>query len=222
MTHPINFGEEIQAALEADNDPESHVEHDPRVFHPSQIGYCKRQCYFSKLGLSDNTTILGTFQTGTLIHEWIEEHVGDRLPGVEFERPVSVDVDGVTFTGHADAVDAESGVVYDFKSRASWYRFDPPTQRHVDQLHVYMAATGCDEAQVVYVSKKDLEVKTWPEDGTFGFDESRFAELVAKAKDIRNVVEERGVAESIDEVPYAKCGCFVCSNEETVFEVDGR
>lgn len=213
MTDLTDYSEEIQAALERENDPTSHVEPEPDVFHPSQLAYCKRQCYLSKLGLTDNTEILGTFKTGTLIHEWIEDHVAPNLPDLEFEKPVHAEVGGITITGHADAVDPENSVVYDFKSRASWYRFDPPTPRHVNQLQLYMAATGMDYGRVVYVSKKDLEVRPWPEDSAFERDADRVDELFEKAREIRDHVEAEGPATSTSEIPFGKCGCFVCRNE---------
>lgn len=209
----IDFATEIQTALEADNDPESHVEHDPSVFHASQMGYCARQSYLSKTGLKDTTDILGVFKTGTLIHEWLETHLSDRLTNVAFEEPVETTHGDITFVGHADAVDYENEVVYDFKTRASWYRFDPPTQRHLDQLYVYMAALGFDEAQVVYLSKKDMEVRTYPKDGTFLFDDDRFRKLVSKAELIRDELAADGVATRESEIPFANCGCYICENE---------
>jgi CRISPR-associated exonuclease Cas4 len=214
----IDFQSEIQTALEADNDPDSHVEHDPGVFHASQMGYCLRQAYLSKTGLKDTTDILGTFKTGTLIHEWLEAQLGDRLDHVAFEEPVETQVGDLTFLGHADAVDRENNVVYDFKTRGSWYRFNPPVQRHLDQLYVYMHALGFDDAQVVYLSKQDMDVKTWPEHGTFRFDDDRFETLVSKAREIRDALDADGVATTPDDVPFEPCGCFVCENESLAFD----
>lgn len=214
----IDFATEIQTALEADNDPDSHVEHDPSVFHASQMGYCPRQSYLSKTGLKDTTSILGTFKTGTLIHEWLETNLGDQLSNVEFEKPVETTHGDITFIGHADAVDHANDVVYDFKTRASWYRFDPPTQRHLDQLYVYMNALGFDEAQVVYLSKKNMEVRTWPENGTFQSDSDRYGDLVAKAERIRDELAADGVATHESEIPFDTCGCYICENETLAFD----
>ncbi|MFC6720923.1 hypothetical protein ACFQGT_00045 [Natrialbaceae archaeon GCM10025810] len=215
---PIDFDAHLQRALEAANDPESHVERDPETFHPSQIAACKRQAYLGKLGLKDHTDILGVFQTGTLIHEFIEEYVGAQLAGAEFEKRVELETDGVRFVGHTDCYDPAANACYDFKSRNGWYNFDPPNDRHLDQLHVYMAATGAEYGQVVYVSKGDMEVRTWPENDLFAFDADRFAAIVERATAIRDAIDENGVAESPDEIPFDRCGCFMCRSETLRFD----
>lgn len=218
----INFADRIRDALLAQRDPDSHRELDPRVFHPSQIGYCKRQAYLSKLGLKDDSDILGMFHTGTLIHEFMENVVGaDHLPDhVALEQAVEHEVDGIKFVGHADCYDPKQGVVYDYKSRGGWYNFDPPTQRHTDQLLVYMDALGARDGRVVYISKKDLEVRPWPEDGTFAFDAERLAELVTKAKEIRDAIVTNGIATDESEIPFDKCGCYFCGEESLHFPDD--
>lgn len=218
----IDFEAEIQAALRDDRDPESHRELDPRKFHASQIGYCKRQAYLSKIGVKDTDSVLGTFHTGTMVHEFMEHEVGPRLPDVmELETPVEHDLAGVTFVGHADAYDPRAGgVVYDFKSRAGWYNFDPPTQRHMDQLQVYMHALGADHGQIVYISKKDLEVRTYPEDGaTFEQNAAHMTNLRTKAAEIRDAILRNGIAQDESEVPFDRCGCWICDNESLDFDL---
>jgi len=209
----LDFESAVDDALQEANDPESHVERDPAVFHPSQIARCERRAYCSKLGLDDQSDILGIFQTGTLIHEFLEGHLAGQFPHAEFEREIALKVDGVEFVGQTDCYDPDANVVYDFKTRASWYNFDPPTQRHLDQIYVYMAALDAEYGQVVYLSKGDLEIRTWPEDGFFEFDQERFDDLVAKAQRIRDAVEEHGVAQAVREVPFQRCGCYFCDNE---------
>lgn len=209
----IDFQQEVADLLQDDRTPGSHTEPEPSVFHPSQIANCNRQCYISKLGLEEHdVTTLGTFKMGTLIHEYFEHNLSDRLPAV-FEIEIQDQVDGITFTGHADCFDYEHEIVYDFKSRSSWYRFDPPTQRHIDQLLVYMHALDVQEGQVVYVSKKNLEVKTWPEDDTFAFDVDRYEALVRRARHIRDVIATEGIARTKEDIPFEKCGCWICDNE---------
>ncbi|WP_238705391.1 hypothetical protein [Natrinema pallidum] len=215
---PIDFEARLQTALEDANDDESHVERDAETFHPSQIAACERQAYLGKLGLKDHTDILGIFQTGTLIHEFIEEYVGPQLADAEFEKPVEYETDGVRFVGHTDCYDAERNAVTDFKSRNGWYNFDPPKDRHLDQVHVYMAATGAEYGQIVYVSKGDMEVRTYPEDGYFAFDPDRFAAIVERAKRVKQAIETDGVAESADEIPLEKCDCFMCGSETLAFD----
>jgi len=134
IPEPLDFKSAVDDALREANDPESHVERDARTFHPSQVARCPRRAYCSKLGLDDQSDILGVFQTGTLIHEFLEEHLAEQFPEAQFEYPVEHEVDGIRFTGHTDCYDPTANAVYDFKTRASWYTFDPPTQRHLDQM----------------------------------------------------------------------------------------
>ena len=209
----LDFEGAVDGALQEANDPESHVERDPSVFHPSQIARCERRAYCSKLGLDDQSDILGVFQTGTLIHEFLEDYLADQFPHADFEREISLETDGIEFVGRTDCYDPETNAVYDFKTRASWYNFDPPTQRHLDQMYVYMAALDAEYGQVVYLSKGDLEVRTWPEDGFFEFSEERFNELIAKARRIALVLEEQGIADSVEDIPFDRCGCYFCQEE---------
>lgn len=215
---PIDFEARLQTALENANDDESHVERDAVTFHPSQIAACERQAYLGKLGLKDHTDILGVFQTGTLIHEFIEEYVGPQLTDCEFEKAVELETDGVRFVGHTDCYDPQRNAVVDFKSRNGWYNFDPPKERHLDQIHVYMAATGAEYGQVVYVNKGDLEVRTYPEDGYFEFDTDRFEAIVEKATCVRDAIDEHGTATCESEIPLEKCGCFLCRSETLTFD----
>lgn len=215
---PIDFEAQLQTALEAANDEESHVERDAVTFHPSQIAACERQAYLGKLGLKDHTDILGTFQTGTLIHDFIEDYVAPQLSDAEFEKPIEHETEGVRFVGHTDCHDPSANAIYDFKSRNGWYRFDPPKDRHLDQMHVYMAATGAEYGQVVYVNKGDLEIRTWPEDGFFEFDPDRFEAIVAKARRIRGAIQSGGIASSEAQIPFDRCGCFLCDNETLAFD----
>lgn len=205
----------IERELRAGQDPESHVEADIGTFHPSQISKCKRQCVISKFGLeTHDRETLGYFEIGTRWHEWIETNIGPGISGAEFEQPVTYETDGVAFTGHCDVHDRVESTVYDFKTRAGWYRFDPPNESHVDQITVYMAATGAEMGQVVYLSKKDLTVKTWPEGERFPFGRDRFDALVDKALTIKQTLSGMDALPStVEEVPFDPCGCWLCDRE---------
>lgn len=215
---PIDWRGQIARSLHVGNDDDSHTEPDDHTFHPSQLARCKRQATISKYGLeTHDTKTLGIFHTGTLIHEWLEDEMDGRFPGVHHEIPIEqeyvTDDGAVVVTGHADVYDEHNGVVYDFKSRGGWYNFDPPSERHLDQLTLYMDALGADAGQVVYVNKKDLEVRTWPDGDTFAFDPDRRDDLVAKAREIRDGVKGVEIT-SINDVPFEPCGCWLCDKED--------
>lgn len=214
----IDFTKKIEEALHEQNDETSHRELDAHTFHPSQMAMCERQMYRSKLGIAKHDTkLLGIFRVGTLIHEWIENNVANDLPLVEFEKHLEKTYHNeqfpVTITGHCDVLDRYNGIVYDFKTRSSWYKFDPPTQRHVDQLLIYMDMADVDKAQVVYICKKDMEVKTYPENDTMEFDTGRWNEIMKKAERVSLAIQENHFPKKEEEIPFGKCGCFPCNSE---------
>lgn len=223
MTQEINWSQKIGEALQEDN--ENHEEHDEDtndgVFHASWLGYCQRNILLSKQGIKENDAeSLGRFMTGTLIHEFMENEVSDFLPDhVESEEAIpEVEQGDLTFVGTADAVDHENEVIYDFKTRASWYRFEPPIDRHLDQLQIYMEAFGYDKAKVIYISKGDMEVKTWPEEeGEFiERDSSSYYQLVAKAYEVYDFIQNHGGIDSIEQLneAFKPCDNFFCGDEK--------
>ena len=206
--NPIDF-ESLVETLAADDEDGSHTEFHPSVFHPSQVGYHPWLIYVKKLGLDDTSDLAGTFHVGEMIHREIQNELARRpgiTPSEQIEVPVEFEDDGLTFLGHADLYDPDARIVYDIKSRANWYNFDPPVDRHVDQLHTYMRGLGVEHGQVIYVSKKDLEVRTWPEGAPFTFDEQRWAEITARCKRVRDAIVDNGFATSEDEIPFEKPG----------------
>lgn len=229
MTNEIDFSEVIGKALRKDE--ENHEEHDEDTddgrFHASSLGYCKRSILLSKQGVKvKDQEDLGRLMTGSLIHEFMENEASEFIPDdAQPEEPMpEIEQGGVTLVGTADVVDHENEVIYDFKTRANWYQFDRPIQRHIDQLQVYMEAFGFDKAKVVYISKSDMEVKTFPEEeGEFiDRDRSRFFELLAKVMDVYSYLQENGGVRSIEKVNelYKPCDNFWCGDEDVDFSKD--
>ncbi|MFB6187581.1 MAG: PD-(D/E)XK nuclease family protein [Halobacteriaceae archaeon] len=171
---------------------------------------------------------LGTFKTGSLIHsflEGLEEQID-----AKFELSVSGSVgepdtkEYIEFTGRVDCFDYRNDTIYDFKTRSDYSNkeqefifLDPPVGRHINQLHVYMYCLGIHEAQVVYISKSNLSVETYPNDRALEFDPDRFGRLVDKAREIKYHVEQEGIPRDERDVPFEKCGCFVCDQEQLDF-----
>jgi len=220
----INWPQEIRTGIEEANEEGSHTERDTHTFHPSQIANCKRQATISKLGLSNHTTeTLGNFLAGTLFHEWVEENL-DLGDSVVHEVSCGLENDGIKFTGHADIWDVEEGILYDIKTRGDYFHggfqyLDPPNDRHITQLSVYMRCLEVSEAQVIYVDKKNpTHIQTWPEGDTFDLTHERYMEPIRKAKQIKEELEafesEHGhLPEKKSEVPFEKDDCWVCENE---------
>lgn len=221
--NPIDFDGLVDTRLRAENDEEagSHVETDPKVFHPSSVGYTKWKLLVTKLGIERmDSDLLRIFEMGNMVHEFIEDTVAETLPEVDEDRievPIEHEEDGLVFTGHADLYDPEQDIVYDFKSRGGWYNFDPPNDRHLDQLHVYMAALDADYGQVIYVNKKNLEIRPWPEGAPFTFDDERWRDIKLRCMDVRNNLELRGLPTCEEEIPFERPDNFYCNSTDLDF-----
>lgn len=222
----INWDETMEAVLREAEYTNSHREINPRVFHPSQVNKCKRQCYISKLNLGKNTPIdLGQFRIGTLIHEFLEEYLPRVEDNVIMEMDIEYERDGIKFVGNCDCFhwdEDDTYYVYDFKSRSSLsYRFDPPYDYQIDQLQIYMASIDADYGSIVHLSKKKLVntdedkddwwIEVCPEN--IELDMDRVDKLTEKAKEIATAIEVKGLPESKEDIPFDKCGCWLCNNE---------
>jgi len=232
----INLTEEVNAALEKQNNDTYSYEPNPKVFHPSSLGKCRRQMFLSKLDQHYYpSSVQGKFVVGTVIHEWLEDNLKEHLreEGVTplFEEKIEFEEDGLKFKGRADYFNPDTGRVVDFKTRANWYNFEPPKQAHVDQVHAYMKGLGTEKAAILYIQKKDMEMKEVPRhEDYFTFDEERWQELKDKAQDVKQVVAERvenreegGYVRGMDDIPFENCGeCYVCRHENEIISEQYR
>jgi hypothetical protein len=133
-----------------------------------------------------------------------------------------IEEDPIRFRGRCNLYDPDEDIVYSLKARNGWYKFSPPIERHVDQLHIYMQGLNAERGKLVYVSKNDIEdIREWPtpsaDPPSIVFDESRYDGLVAKAKRIRDAVWTNRIAATTDEIPFPKCDCYFCGEESLAF-----
>ena len=216
---PVDFGRVLEEELKRQNyGPFTDL--NPSVFHASTAGCSPRQQYIKKLGLGAmSTDDLGACRVGSLIHEFIEDAViNDSETDLLTEQNITMDAGDITYRGRYDAYDPDQGVVYDFKTRNGWYKFDPPSQRHIDQLLIYMHAIDASYGQVVYVAKGDLEVRPWPEDGPFSRDDydGRWLEIVERSRRVRDAILDHGVALRAEDIPFEKSGDWLSQREHLV------
>lgn len=188
------------------------------TFYAHYLGYCPRQVYLSKLGLRDTTDWAGRFKASQALHEFVVEKLMTARPALQVNERASYNTGHVRFIGRCTAVDPEQGVVYHLKSRNGWYRFHPPVERHITQLHAYMKLFGVEQGQLIYVSLADFtDLRTWPpgsDDQTFEtFQPDRFQRIVEKAEAVHQELVRNGIATSPDEIPFEKCGCYLCESE---------
>lgn len=242
----IEWQEWLETELRKESDRHSHFEPNPFKFHPSQLSYCKRQAYLAKLSIKKpSDKLLRIFEIGNIYHEYLQELLAKNDPEgrFEMEKPLEITIPStkdITLVGNCDVFDNALNIVYDFKTRNGWYKFDPPNEGHMTQIQLYQYMlwrkfveeredfTESDSiyGQVVYVSKPDMEMRAYPKDTVRAFrpgnEHSELAEkALEKADAIGREIEENGYANSIEQIPYEKCGCWVCKNEqEKQFEFD--
>lgn len=243
MTY-VDFEEAVQDAINRDQDTQSHQVNEAHVYHPSELVYCKRRTFCKQLGVEHvDDDLRGIFHTGNLIHEWLEQNLA--LPATaQREKSLRYSIGShehaPVITGTADVIDYEERVVVDYKTRASFYNHNPPVDRHVDQVQLYMHSIIDQEAEdktfvppkakIVYISKKDFGVKPYPrgDDEWIRYDPKRVSDLVAdKAQDVTHeilrLMDEYGcsydeLTDHINEedIPYDECGCYFCQQEELI------
>jgi hypothetical protein len=239
MKNPgLDIKNAIEEALIEQNNGESHVENDCYTFHPSQLaGDCKRQILLSKFGIENHgIDDLGRFRIGTLVHEWLENHLPEIIRNdrysVIMEKPVDYHAGKIHITGSVDCViydnKEKTKSIIDFKTQNGWYYFDPwdfegkfteHKDYHLDQIVIYSVMLDADFCKLVYINKGDFEVKPWPKNTWFNPIYTRFANLLKTAEYLSNWLEEfesdKGrLPESKEDIPFEKCGdCIGCKFE---------
>ena len=216
----IDFQETIASILAAESN--QFYERDPETFFASQIGFCPRQLYVNKLGLTESETLSGKYKAANLIQSYFEQEIGDQHPVLETSQSVHLDEGSVQFTGKCTFFNPDQKVVYGLKVRNGWYQFSPPIERHIDQLHVYMRGMDVERGKLIYVSKNDIgDIREWPSPDAelpfVEFNKDRYNRLVEKATSVRNQIWTRGIASRPSDIPFEKCGCYFCREESLAF-----
>lgn len=231
---PINWQKQLENYLKQKNKEYTGHNTNPTntTFHASSIGYCKRQLYLKKTNLSSiDKKGLRIVNIGSQLHYLMEKVVQNNTPEhikSEISMP-ELEINGIKFTGTADAVDQKNGIIYDFKTRGGWYKFNPPSQRHIDQLQIYMNGFDHPRGQLVYMSRKDMSMKHFPsiEDlGTIPTNDlgkalyvqknrEHVKKLSQKAWEVLELIRDYGIPETEKELNdiIPKCGCYICQNE---------
>lgn len=223
------FADTLTSVLAAASDDGGQLA--PETFAASQLGFCPRGAYTATLGVRDTAALQGRLIAGRKIQTVIEERLAEACPHLEVGPTSSVDVDAVRIVGRPTCYDPDTRTVYHVKPRAGWYEFHPPNERHVNQLQAYIHGLDAERGQLVYVSMTDLlDVRTWPPDGgseehdrqgeptaDSAFiepDRERLDRLLAKAERIRDEIVTNGFPTAPSEIPFPKCGCYLCTSEE--------
>lgn len=211
---------DLAAALQtALTDADPGRDQDWATFGAAYLGFCPRQTYLVHLGIRDNTGRRGRFRARRLIQDYLQEKLEATLPHVEFTPTVALDTGRVRVVGRPTAYDPTASIVYHIKPRNGWYKFHPPIDRHLNQLHLYMRGLDADRGQLVYVSMTDLaDIRIWPADYQnsryVAVDAERASRLTTNADHIRDQIVRHGIATTTDEIPFERCGCYLCQTED--------
>jgi hypothetical protein len=134
------------------------------TFRASELSGCVRQCVRNRLGLNEiSKESYRRMEVGTQIHRFLQRKVGIGHIGrpVEFEKYVQMPFDycdGI-ITGHVDCWDGKT--VYDFKTTSNVEQTMkyPTNVSYMYQLSFYYHALGANGAVIVYVDKRNLEIR---------------------------------------------------------------
>lgn len=199
---------------------EKTTESHPRnfeIFAAHKLGYCYRQLYLGHLGLRDTGELRGRFKAKRLIQNHLTDLIDDSQSELEVTPSFSIDLDSLIVVGEPTCYDPVEDTVYHLKTRAGWYKFHPPIKRHIDQLTVYMRGLDAQYGRLIYVSMTDFtDLRAWPphEEPVLEYDPERFTEILARATAVREEVVKNGIAVMPHEIPFPKCGCYLCENEK--------
>jgi len=199
------------------------------LFSPSMVGYCRRQMYNGKMGLTEpDRKIKGILNDGTRHHFWLEhnlpEIVEDRALETEKRVKTKLKLGHKDFdlfvSGYADAVDSE-GYVYDHKFTSNtYYQQDSPKEKDRRQVLMYLfALDGVHMGQLEYV-QADRELRS--SDQVYHritWDKEEFKRVVSRMADVAEAVKNREGTEKEVVNPFDKCDCHYCESEEFKPEV---
>ena len=157
----------------------------------------------------DNLVRSGRFFIGNMLHTAVEHIVSEKMLIIDCKNEVQIkskEYANIRFEGKVDMVIDD--VPYEFKSSGAKYPLKAPYQANVFQLNTYMGICRWRHGIIVYVSKLDMHTQVF----LVNFNPEMFKEAIMKANAVYEAIKTYQYPQ---EIPYPKCGCFMCSEEET-------
>ncbi|MFB6153814.1 MAG: hypothetical protein ABEJ27_06135 [Halodesulfurarchaeum sp.] len=184
----------------------------------SHIGKCRRQLYLSTLGLLRTADTRGRIEAGNALQSTIETKLQSHFSDLKTSVNVRFEHGDAQYIGRINGIDSTGDLIVDVKPRAEWYKFNPPIRRHLDQLQAYLHGIDAEHGRILYVSLKDYtDYKLWPPadatNATIDYDPDRVNNLFAKVDEVRAAILEQGIPTSPGDIPFERCGCYLCSSE---------
>ena len=205
----MNWQEELYKRLEKGE----HKIRPINTFSCWYAGYCQRQIYLSKLNLKKTPHyVLGAMAVGTAIHHFIEDLFSEIQKEVPFtfkdkKRDIIVNgyLDGLT-----------KGEVIEYKSTSSLkYVTEEPKEEHIAQATLYMKGKKRKKATIIYFRKTDFKMISH----SIEFDKGLYDSIIDKYADVKEAIKIVPSPRTEEEVPFMKCGCYLCKNERLDFPI---
>jgi len=191
----------VQKAIDKSLYREGHVRRD-KVFYASEVGSCKRKIYYKHFDpRNESLYVLKSMMMGTIIHDWIQEKAKEQ--GAETERRVSVpDLEtGLVISGRIDIL--SEWMPIELKTTSNLRYTVEPSPSHIDQIMLYMCAINAPEGKLVYVDKRNLEMKEF----TVTYDKNRVKEILKRMNEIHTKIETKTLPDKCE-----KDSAWMCKN----------
>lgn len=186
---------------------------DNNTFYPSSAGYCLRKQYMERKNPALFKPLLYKyFLIGNLLHEWIQKNL---FKDAECEVPIQWTDKGLKFRGRIDTKLPD--LLLEFKSIASLnYVMTKPKTEHLQQLNMYMHATGIHSGKIIYFTKNDVSIV----EHDVTYDKTLYNKTVATFKRLKKYLDTDTVP------PISSCNlpyfCDYCKEEYQKGRIIGK
>lgn len=194
----------------------------PGAFHPSSMGRCRREMWFTHFGAerrseskSESLRTFVTFEFGTYFHMFIQNLCD--AAGILLSRETLVESRNPPIEGHCDGVLKVDGVKYALEIKTiNQYEFaklTKPKFEHKQQVMTYMYVLGIGYGIVLYFDKGTGNFKEYvvAYDSVFVQDH-----VISVIKAYRRMVRTRELPPRVSEDP-SRPPCSYCSYAELCY-----
>lgn len=171
-------------------------EREQNIFFPSELGYClRRNYYLYKKPKKLTFEVLKLFKMGDIIHNWlisvfIDSFQKNKIKFYDYEGKVKYSDKDFEIVGKYDdciGIELDGDIkLIELKTVRNLDKIKNVKEHHFHQVNFYMKMLNLDKAYVVYVDRRNLDIKTFE----VKFSEEKFQELVNRAKILLSHLKE--------------------------------
>ena len=163
-------------------------EREQNILFPSELGFClRRNYYLYKKPKKLTFETLKLFKAGDLVHNWLitvllSSFERNKIKYFDYEGKVKHTEEEFEIIGkYDDIIGIEMNgelKLLEFKTVRDLRKIKSVVDHHFLQVNFYMKKLGLDRAYIVYVDRRNLDIKVFE----VKFSEERFQELITRAK----------------------------------------